>query len=325
MLAQFEIHTESIQNRKASNYNNGDSLEKYVTENKDFVILVLSDGVSSTDKHWIASEMICKDIVKFISVHNMQNIEMEKLILDAISNSNSNVLNSDICSGALATLVLVVWDVNNDFIYWSSIGDSNLCLLKNTNELLTLSVEETAVEMIIEYGKPKMIDGAPATRKLLTNAMGSAITKIKVHKHDFLPGEALFLTSDGFMEALSAPFDAIQQTINKSDLDKSFIELCNDVRANNYDDASIIILRRNDRDENHIPAHLSNTSIIKTLIESILNEDIFSIETCIENIKDQNLSIGKANYLELLSTFQKSRMSNNKEVWSLLQPLVRFI
>ena len=330
----FDILKGTIQNKKDSQYHNGDHVLFSVLEELDTVVLDLSDGVGSTNCHWEASRLACeKSINKFEELFKQDNRNnITEIMMDSIQFANTEIMDSATgqCHGMLATLVFVVWQYSSNSIYYYSLGDSRLYWLEHTNQLHQLTKDQAKREMVYKNGKPYMQNGTVVYRNFITNALGKQGASIKIEQNDFRNGDSLVLVTDGYYECHDNFYERIVEMMNTLDFEMSFNKLLTETGAKNNDDASIISIRRNDfpnKDSatNKLPPHLESASFSKMLIQNLTKNEKENTLEMIKEIINKNYNLSINNYNDILQSFSKSKLSNDSEIWIELRKLAQLI
>lgn len=236
----YKIYHYTNPNRKDSSRINGDySLWKQLENG--LVYLVAADGVGSTDKHWIASKMICELSLQNFIENEMNFRDIPQRLSYAIEKANNEIFAQG--TGFLSTLCVGIFDNNNNDFFYTWIGDSRIYQIGNN--CLQLTEDQTLNELIVENGKPKIIDGAPQFRTKITNAIGFEKIVYEIKKSKLNVDETLLMVTDGFYETRSIE-DNLSTIINKRNFCKLFDALCLQVGDENIDDATILIFKLED-------------------------------------------------------------------------------
>jgi len=92
-------------------------------------------------------------------------------------------------------------------------------------------------------GKLELTNGSTVVRTGLTNAFGLNNVNIKVQTYEFLPGETLFLASDGFYECHSTFDDDLRNIAHSLSLNETTAKVFKFYENYQTDDATLLILR----------------------------------------------------------------------------------
>jgi serine/threonine protein phosphatase PrpC len=317
----FEAYSFTIQNKKEDQYHNGDSVLIDFWEEEHIVLLALADGVGSTNCHWDASKLACEYSIKLFKEAFISNRRIDCCISEAINQTNKKIIDeaTGSCSGMLTTLVFVAWNISNNNYWFSSLGDSRLYRLSG-RELNQISIDQKTSEIIYMNGKPFIQNGTVVYRNLITNALGKNAAEIEVESDEFDPGESLILATDGCYESHPNFKILISDLLAEPDLKKSFNSFRQSTDGKNYDDASMILLRRNDFIE-EVPAHLEAIGEIKVIADALNNNRLDEALSALKTLLEKEIKIGIDNYDRLMKVFQSSSLSDNSEIWLLLRKL----
>jgi PPM family protein phosphatase len=319
MKNNYEIYTHSIHNKKDSMPHNGDYLTYNIIDDEELVLLILADGVGSTNYHWEASWIACQETMNhFIEFKEIYN-HSERL-KKSIFQSNQDILTDGLGDrkGMLSTIVCVLWDRKNNKIYYTNAGDSRLYKINQESKLIQLTNDQSAYVQVTKDGKPYFQNGAIVYQKGITNSMGLYQPKIEIDETDFLEGESLVLLTDGFYECQNIN-ENLEDMISNPDLESSFDSICKETESLNDDDASIIVLRRNDFDlsgnlNNQIlPEHLKSELFVQTLCNLISINKSDELISFINN--NLEMTISRNNLIKIFKAFADSALNQNTEVY----------
>lgn len=265
----------------------GDHVSIEYFDNEGILVLVLSDGVGSYHYDYIASQTACESFLKSFSENNEDDIteRFRKAVLFA-DNAVSNPMN-DTHKGMMCTFVAVVWETSKNYFYYDSIGDSRLYKF-NEDGLNQISEDNTkSVVRKNEKGDYYNTSGSIRSFLGLTNALGRNNVLTSVKQLAFLPGESIILCTDGLYKTGMFEEESIRLMSNVVD-DSSLEKYRNERSVYFEDDASAIILQRNDSPEGYeriLLSYMENNSnatviphlllkyIQKQILESILHKN----------------------------------------------------
>jgi serine/threonine protein phosphatase PrpC len=238
----YNIYSQALP--KAGKERMGDSLLVRELPDENLLILTLADGVGSHVCDWFASETTCQVVCDSFAEPIAGRIA-DRLRL-SIQRAHDRVRGeTGKCAGAKSTLVAVVWEVNQDRFHYASIGDSRL--YKHTAEgMLQLTKDDRASILATIAGETVLQAGMPVFIHGLTVSIGQPEPlEVDVRECEFAPGESLVLATDG-MHGYGMFESDVEQELTKLDLGSSLPSLVQRHSAANDDDATLLILRRND-------------------------------------------------------------------------------
>lgn len=319
-MKNYEIYSKSIRNRKDEPMQNGDYILHRVLDDENLVYLSLSDGVGSTACFWVASKIICENTYKYFIEYDFDDKSIESRLQYAIEKANSDILSYEFnkCKGMLATLCIVVWDRGENKIYFTSIGDSRIYKYNTVDGLKQLTKDQMEYVKITQNGKPVFINGTLATRKLITNSVGQEQPIVDIFTTDFNEGEAITISSDGFYEVIDAD-DELPKLFANINLKSAFKSIMGEVESINIDDASVVILRRNDVNQKSnnfesLPSYLKVEAIISNLQKALENNNEKEAEDNLIKLFEMDNGIGKNNYIEIMNVWNKSDLFKNNNL-----------
>ncbi len=174
MPIPYSLLQNSIRNKKPQVMRNGDFILTKYFDDEDLLLLALADGVGSTHEYWIASRMACEGTVKYFAEYDLSDKSISTRLAYSVEQACDDVYftSTERASGMLSTLCCVVWNLKEDKIIYTSIGDSRIYKYSHSNGLKQLANDQIYYQQIIENGKPLIVKGTPQTRKMLSNAVG---------------------------------------------------------------------------------------------------------------------------------------------------------
>jgi serine/threonine protein phosphatase PrpC len=153
----------------------GDASISFVhkNENKEIIVAIVADGVSSAPKDYLASKIVVNCIHQFIL--NASNNNLSQLLDDAVNEANRILkIGNDNTSGMLSTVCVAIYDLTESKIHYTHVGDSRIYAYKNQHWVQLTEDMSTTIQ-IKENGKLKLHNGLPVTRSLLSYAMGGKL------------------------------------------------------------------------------------------------------------------------------------------------------
>lgn len=213
--------------------------------NEDFVlkadtalglVCVLCDGIGGHAGGAIAAELCATTVLEHIQKTDAINIE--KVITDAIHKANEVIYtraSTELHLKGMGTTCVVAVVTDEQFIYFSYIGDSRLYLYKN-NQLTQLTKDHSYVQQLIDEGRIQPSDAETHPHKhQLTAAVGTQITlpiPVQVQKLPITTNTLFLLCTDGLHGIVSDKI--IQSTITENIqqpvhvIAKKLVDLAND-------------------------------------------------------------------------------------------------
>ncbi len=329
MQIPYAMKQTSIGNKKDEVIKNGDFiLTKYI-DNEDLLFLSLADGVGSTSDFSIASRMICEQTLEQFIKYDLKDKSISSRMVYSVEKANESVclVSDDKGSGMLSTLCCVVWELNKNKIYYTYVGDSRIYKISQTKGFEQLSNDQITLMGMYSNGKPILVNGVPQFRKLISNAIGFKNLVLEIAESEFLEGESLLLCSDGVYEVIDLEND-ISSVLKSSDFDNSFNELAADIAGKNIDDATLILLRRNDfiiSSDSSLPDYIVLSQLIDELETMFRINNKFDIIAIIGKISSLEINLGKNDFSRIMEAWGKSQLfkENDKEINSELFKLRR--
>jgi hypothetical protein len=144
-----------------------------------------------------------------------------------------------------ATLVSAVVDFKLDTLYYLSIGDSRVFIVNNESATL-ITVDDTTSIPVKANNSIMIKDGVPLYIHPITKAIGQKEKlKFNINSFPFNPGESVVLATDGIHNHGVLP-NNILESLKQDNLSNMLLTAVSDCSRENNDDATILILRRND-------------------------------------------------------------------------------
>jgi len=276
-------------------------------EDERIIILTLSDGVGSRHHDYVASHTACSVFVD--SFIDDKSLGLPLRFKTAIQKADKAVSEPENPShkGMMCTFVGVVWDTTKNYILYESIGDSRLYKHSPTGVYQISTDSKKAVLMRDKSGKLLKQSGVLIIREGLTNALGYNGATIDIKKMDFMPGESFILCTDG-MYSISEFDTLLEESLHRPELKKSMEKFINKGQELFDDDASMVVMQRNDQPINYKELYYNiiqqfsdfrqNNIMAHLLSDFIQNEILSQIEIQdADTIKKYSLYIEKYNIL----------------------------
>ncbi len=332
LLYEIFYQTEKRDNKSK----NGDSLNIYELVEDHLVVLCVSDGVGSLSKDWLASETTCKTFTEqFVNCSGT----IESRLHCAVLSAHSAVLNLSNQSSMAATLIAVVVDFNKDRIYYLSIGDSRIFIVdSNGAKLIT---EDNTMSIPVKINNEFIVNnGVPVYSFPITKAIGqNEKLEFEIYSKPFNAGESIVLATDGIHNHGLLP-STILDLINQKNIEANLQSVVSECSRQNNDDATILILRRNDFPNNtkslyedailnnidykleKLYAHLLSDCAIDLFYRTIEMEEWEKAKKCLEYIYEKKLLPSKViliGFLDLVIT----QNTKEKNIQNLLRKLIQ--
>ena len=184
--------------------NNEDSF--FSTEYENYGIYILADGMGGyqggEEASRIAVETAYSCFKKAIDKEELQtSLEIKEKIKDIIARVNKKILLVASKSEELKNMgtTMVVAITKDDIVYYSSVGDSRMYLLRKNEILSQVTVDDTFINKLISDGVITQEEAEKhPQRHVLTKAVGIA-KKIETEENEIQleKGDVLLLCSDG--------------------------------------------------------------------------------------------------------------------------------
>ena len=298
MALMTEIKSISIKNPQKSRC--GDTSCSILLEKSQTELLVISDGVSTAPKDYLASATVCRAITDYLK--DITNININELE-SAVSYANEVIKKGDDdTKGMMATLSLVAYDRTTQRFMAVNIGDSRIYGLKG-NSLELLSKDDVKRIPFMENGKIKLNKGVPIFVSGLSKAMGDLDLEVNAFELDPQPYSAFVLLTDGVYNIPN--FETLVITsLSEVEINKTVKKLAGALIEIIEDDASMAVIRwKSSKTEDIIKQILAGESTrdeyplldvklcIKETIEiGIANKDHNYINKTIEYMTTQNFA-----------------------------------
>lgn len=328
----------SLYKPKEDKPKSGDFTQFEIFEEESLVVCALADGVSTRRDDWWASKTACQSSIEYIGSNKE---EIKKRIEDAVYYAHSQVKDPNHPdTGPECSMALVIWDYKTNLFHFANVGDTRIYLIKS-NEIIKLTEDDTAPQRFSIAGKPITdTGGSPVFFDGMTKTIGHKTDfDLTIFEQNFGEGDSIVLTSDG-VHKKGGMISEILNVIASDNIEKSlnvFIDECI-----NYieDDASVIILRRNDfkpqdvdlfenimkKKINFEDSELSPRIFSKFLIEkttmAIIKRDINNLEKYLEMISNYSFDVQRDNMIHLFGKYCELKI-NNSNVYSLFSTIIK--
>lgn len=151
------------------------------------------------------------------------------------------------CRGILTSLSLAVWDMEFDEVCVLNIVDSRIYLGPET-DLRQITQDDTTSVLVKRSGLVLFNDGMPVIMRGVTRSLGQReplSNAIKIH--DFTKDDLLILVSDGISKDELFTSE-LKQIFCENDLSHKLQQFVRNKSEKNKDDATLVILRRIQKD-----------------------------------------------------------------------------
>lgn len=228
-----------------------DSFSTSVTD--DGVLAVLADGMGGYSHGKMASSLVVKTFVReFTRSSNIFPIDV--FLRDTAYRSNEKLLSKRKGERTGTTLVAVI--ISEGYLYWVSVGDSAIALYRN-GQFINLNkkhIFQSVLEERYLSGKISMEEVLKhPKRKRLTNFVGyEALSEVETNRRfiKLVKGDRVILCSDGVYNSITEM--EIEESLKKSmhpiKVAEEIVEKIRQKRFPQQDNATIIILERNNSD-----------------------------------------------------------------------------
>jgi len=274
------------------------------------IVLVVSDGVSSCINDHKASNQACQTIEEYY--RQSTELSIQKLMFEAVKYA-SRIMNSN---HLLATAIIVTYNTSTNHCFYTNIGDTRLYHYDGL-EINCLTEDDNAVTIVQQNGKPLFVNGSlVTTNKGLTKALGDNQLEPNIKELILDKNESLILITDGISgngKMLSQFFDFIHKENPAKEISNLTIECSN----SNYDDATMMLFRRNDFDSRNLTklaiekgnlqkpffGHSVSCALRSIISDAIQKEDNNTVLKCLRYTEQYSLDI--ADLEDLMSNYAK--------------------
>lgn len=173
-----------------------------------FALAVLSDGMGGAVHGEVASQEILKGFTDSFCSSDEDNLDVR--LHDSVLATNDHLAQyieaEPQCHGMGGTLVATAF--TGEHLYWASVGDSPLWLLRD-NQISRINQDHSKkaeLQQLVAAGMmaEEEIAVHPQRNQLTSAVMGFAIESIDVNHLALQPGDVLLLASDG-VESIAEP------------------------------------------------------------------------------------------------------------------------
>ncbi len=329
-INDLEIKGKTV--KKKNKPKNGDSF-KFDIINNHIVALSVADGVSKSPCDWLASDIACDKFIEMCNSYS-DNLYSEETLAKIISIVNTSIINSEKkCKGSLSVFSAVVWNINYNYFYYISIGDTRIYKYSQNN-LTQISTDDTKYLVYKDKaGKPVLFSGAYATVSAVTNVLGMQKTEVIIKKENIMSGDSIILSSDGFYDCMPSFNDDIKEIISSVYMQTEIDKVFNKYTTYQKDDTTVLILRRTDTEIKEFniedttlieqtPNHILSELFLKQLSEAICNNDENKCNKIFETIERKSLKFEKPE-LEKLIKLMKDNGFNNYKIYRNIVNLIK--
>ena len=273
-----------------------------------YIVLIVADGVSKAAKDWLASASTVHLMQKYLSTLNEPNITEQ--LAKAIALTNLDILSGiEDTIGMKSTLCVLLYNEQNENVYFANIGDSRIYGFENNN-WKQITVDDVHTQVYKENGKTLMHNGQPIMRSTLSQCIGGGNTlNINIQEINAIKYKGFCLMSDGFYSLLD--FEKIITNLYHAPEMKQLINTIEfDILNAIDDDASVAILRiipekmqieqlQQDNNNNYSNAMLLH-ALLPDLYDKIAQQNETDIMQLLEWMLQNNIYLSKKNMIQLL-------------------------
>ena len=319
--------------KKESKSRNGDCFKFLELSEEKIVVLCVSDGISSLSKDWLASEVTCD---KFIENFKIQPGTINSRIKNSVLAAHSEVLTLSSRSTMASTLVTAVVDFKSNRLYYLSIGDSRIFIVDNENAKLITIDDSTSIPVKVN-DSIIIKDGVPLFTHPITKAIGQKEKlEFEIHSYPFNPGESVVLATDGIHNHGMIPINILELLSLFDPSSKLSSAVCECSRENN-DDATVLILRRNDFPRNSksiyqdailmnndylsekLYPHLLTNCAVELVDQYIIERDWDTVIKCLEYIYMKRLFPSK----DILISWLNNIVAKSTSIKNIIRKLIQ--
>ncbi len=274
-----------------------------------YFLLIVADGVSKAAKDWLASATTVRLMQQYLSILTEPNIKEQ--LAKAIKLTNLDILSGiEETIGMKSTLTVLLYNEQNNKVYFANIGDSRIYGFDNNQNWKQLSVDDVHTQVYKENGKTLMQNSQPIMRSTLSQCIGGGNSlNIKIQEIDAIKYKGFCLMSDGFYSLLD--FEKIITNLYHAPEMKQLINTIEfDILNAIDDDASVAILRiipekmqieqlQQENNNNYSKAMLFHAAL-PDLYYKIEQQNETDIMQLLEWMLQNNIYLSKENMIQLL-------------------------
>lgn len=177
----------------------------YLSEDCNFPLFIVADGIGGNNYGEVASKMavdIIKEHLKNIDEYS-NLIELENDFIKAISTANKKILEKseeeEIYSGMGTTITILYY--YKDCMLIGNVGDSRAYAISES-EIRQLTEDDTIVNKLLKLGEISQLEAENhPNRNIITNAVGTDLMiDINLIQYNFSEGEYILLCTDGLTD-----------------------------------------------------------------------------------------------------------------------------
>jgi len=315
----------------------GDYVYHKIIKKENAIVCALADGVSTRKDDWLASQTACLSAIEYFSENNEA---FACRLKNAVMHAHFQVKDSNNPKHGMAcSMCMIAWEYTTNIFLYVNVGDTRVHLIRN-NEIKLLTRDDTEPVRITIGGKPLFNNGSPVFFDAMVKIIGQESEfDITVSQEYFQPGDSVVLSSDGIHKK-GGLSQGIVEVLSSNDINQAleiFLDNCIEYIE---DDASIIVLRRNDLDI-EIEQEILNMINGKVLPEELrIRSDILSdliidaafhfleiseaenFKKCLTIIELHSLFPRKDILIKLLNKYCEKKI-NDRNIYSLLSSMIK--
>lgn len=226
--------------------NNEDSF--FVSEDKDFPLFIVADGIGGHNYGEIASKMAVDTIKDHIQTINNYNSldELESDLIRAISEANKIVYDfskRETKYNGMGTTLTVLYIYYNSILI-GHVGDSRTYAINN-REIRQLTEDDTIVNRLLKLGEITEDEALNHPKKnVITNAIGTDFNvDISLVQYNYASGEHILMCTDGLSDMVSNEdiLNIVNSYSEPSDISGKLLEMS--LNAGGRDNITLIIIK----------------------------------------------------------------------------------
>lgn len=262
---------------------------KFVFTNDEYIILFVSDGVSTCTNDYLASHEIVDFLIDYFKC--TKETDINTCVKKAIREINQKLFEGvNGIKWLWATLTLLFYKMNSDEIFYFSFGDTRLYGFID-RKIKQISQDDITSRPYIENGRIKYYEGQPIMYKYVTKSIGFSeqlsiqINSMKIDKYS-----AFIIANDGFCDVENFEW-IVSDVLNKEDMQNSLEQYERFIISQLADDASLAVIRIHEKTK-FVEVGEKNIDQLKTLFlferKSIIQNNLSS---SIENKKEKEIGL----------------------------------